>query len=81
MHGLAGADDAVDVAKLFMLFVFLISCTFIATTSIGAGESPRPPPPPPVNKLRILQRPRNVAIAATPAAARDATIVILSIAI
>ncbi len=39
----------VDGAKLFKLFVFSLSCIFIATISIRAGGSPPPPPPPPVN--------------------------------
>ncbi len=58
----------------------MLSCIFIAKTSMGAGGSPPPPPPPPVNALRILLRPKYVPIARTPAAAPLATNVVLPIA-
>ncbi len=65
-----------DDDKLFILFVFSLSCMFMAKTSIGGRGSP----PPHVKKSRILPRPRNAAIAPTPAAAPPATMITLSIA-
>jgi hypothetical protein len=40
-------DNAVDVAKLFILFVFSLRCILIATTSIVLLLPPPLPPLPP----------------------------------